>query len=103
LSALEAHGWPGNIRELRNVIDRAVLLAADGTITPEHVIFDEPVEGGEPKATGTGSSDDPERARILDALQKCGGSQTRAAQLLGISRRTLTNRLNALDLPRPRK
>jgi two-component system, NtrC family, response regulator AtoC len=102
MSRLEGHAWPGNIRELRNVIDRAVLLAADGIISPEHLLFDEPPADGE-QGTTPGASDDPERARILDALQRCGGSQTKAAQLLGISRRTLTNRLNALDLPRPRK
>jgi pSer/pThr/pTyr-binding forkhead associated (FHA) protein len=47
--------------------------------------------------------EDPERKRIMDALTRCGGNQTRAAKLLGISRRTLTNRLNELALPRPRK
>jgi transcriptional regulator with PAS, ATPase and Fis domain len=88
--ALLRYAWPGNVRELRNVIDRAVLLAED-RIEKEHLIFEET------------PSDDPERERILKALQECGGNQTKAAKVLGISRRTLTNRLNEFQLPRPRK
>ncbi len=52
---------------------------------------------------GTGSPDDEERARILRALTQVGGNQTKAAELLGISRRTLINRMITLGLPRPRK
>ncbi|MBL8609666.1 MAG: sigma 54-interacting transcriptional regulator [Myxococcales bacterium] len=47
--------------------------------------------------------DDGERQRVLDALDRCGGNQTRAAKMLGISRRTMLNRLDALGIPRPRK
>jgi len=43
------------------------------------------------------------QARIAEALRSCAGNQTRAARLLGISRRTLVNRLNEFNLPRPRK
>jgi two-component system, NtrC family, response regulator AtoC len=96
-AALTAHGWPGNVRELRNVVERAVLLCAGDRIDPEHLVFDET-----PGAAAL-VDEDPERARILEALSKCGGNQTRAAKLLGLSRRTLTNRLNAFALPRPRK
>jgi DNA-binding NtrC family response regulator len=46
---------------------------------------------------------DLERQRITDALRSCGGNQTKAAELLGISRRTLVNRLDQYELPRPRK
>jgi DNA-binding NtrC family response regulator len=90
--ALLRHAWPGNVRELRNVIERAVLLAND-RIEKEHLIFDE----------NAAQAEDPERERILKALSECGGNQTRAAKVLGISRRTLTNRLNEFALPRPRK
>ena len=97
LAALLAHSWPGNIRELRNVIDRAVLLGTEDRIEPDDLVFDVAA------ATASIVDTDPERARILDALAQCGGNQTRAAKLLGISRRTLTNWLNNFDVPRPRK
>jgi DNA-binding NtrC family response regulator len=44
-----------------------------------------------------------ERQRIVEALERCGGNQTAAAEMLGISRRTLVTRLGTYDLPRPRK
>jgi len=44
-----------------------------------------------------------ERQRIVQALEQCGGNQTQAAQVLGMSRRTLVNRVAAMGLPRPRK
>lgn len=46
---------------------------------------------------------DLERERIIEALNQCGGNQTKASEMLGISRRTLLNRLDAYSLPRPRK
>jgi DNA-binding NtrC family response regulator len=113
------HGWPGNVRELKNVIDRAVVLAED-LITNEHL----PPLGAGPR-TGRGSwppeasPDDSElddlaesrvrtlprtdRDSVADALRRCGGNQTRAAKLLGVSRRTLITRLEHYGLPRPRK
>ena len=52
---------------------------------------------------GEGSSDDEKRDRLIRALEACGGNQTRAAEMLGISRRTLINRLDRWKLPRPQK
>jgi DNA-binding NtrC family response regulator len=142
LAMLTKYEWPGNIRELRNVIDRAVLLCGDGgVIGTEHLPVDKmtaprarnarPVSlipatlpppdrtfGGVPSAA-TGeflalpiSGDPPadlrteietlEKQRILDALGRCGGNQTQAARLLGISRNTLVSRLAAYDVVRPR-
>jgi DNA-binding NtrC family response regulator len=111
---LLGYSWPGNIRELKNVMERASLLAIDDEILPEHL----PVEklSTDWRAAPRADSDRPltesdlermmeeeERRRILDALDKCGGNQTRAADLLGISRRTLSKRLNKYGVPRPRK
>ncbi len=104
LARLRGHTWPGNLRELRNAMERAVLLAAGGPIEPEHLT------GIGAAQLVAGEADNLrdeiaalERQRILDALARCAGNQTQAAQLLGMPRRTLINRLAAYGLPRPRK
>ena len=206
LQLLKGYSWPGNIRELRNIIERAVILCTGSRITPEHLPVERlqkkpsmstrptsapssssssasmPPHGlsprparamvsqppGQPQridddddddaatatrpalrrapqgfADRTGNPNDPttlpprrpgvdplreardvvresraeparpeslkdavsdlERERIIDALKQCGGNQTKAAEMLGISRRTLLNRLDQYNLPRPRK
>jgi two-component system, NtrC family, response regulator AtoC len=108
LELLAGYAWPGNIRELRNAMERAVLLASDGVIEPGHL----PVE----KLSSTWRSEEralaapdlsPEdqaaRDRIVEALQRCAGNQTRAADLLGMSRQTLSKWLARYAIPRPRK
>jgi len=126
LARLVEHSWPGNIRELRSVIERAVLLAQGGTVLPEHCALStrtpsgprassaaiaqpESVPGA-PSAESVSSSaqlkdevKELEKRRIIDAIAQCAGNQTKAARLLGISRRALLHRLDAYDLPRPRK
>jgi two-component system, NtrC family, response regulator AtoC len=108
---LMAHDWPGNVRELRNVIDRALLLAAGGPIRPEHLMFDAapppaPAAAPAPRPVApppAAEAGDPERDRILAALDACAGNQTRAARELGMSRATLVNKLAIHRIPRPRK
>jgi DNA-binding NtrC family response regulator len=98
LERLEAHSWPGNIRELRNLVERAVVLCGEGPIEPEH-LFAEPsheLVAGDPSTMD-------ERTRILHALQQCAGNQTRAAKLLGISRKTLGVKMDAYSIARPQK
>ena len=107
LARLERHDWPGNARELRNVIERAALLAAGGEVRPEHILIDAVA----PLAEGTTPSTEPfldgearaDRDRILAALEACQGNQTRAARELGVSRATLVHKLGLYRLPRPRK
>jgi two-component system response regulator AtoC len=113
LQALERHDWPGNVRELKAVIERALLLARDGAIGARHLAFSPRAavagagdgEGGVASdaflATLTAEQRD-ERARFVEALERAGGNQTRAAQLLGVSRSTMTNRLRLYRITRPR-
>ena len=115
LASLRAHPWPGNIRELRNVIERAVVLSEGDTIQPRHISLrdgigsadDAPPFALEPPPAGKTTASQPglmdelvevERKRILEAMDLAGGNQTVAARLLQISRRTLVYRLGQLDL-----
>jgi DNA-binding NtrC family response regulator len=117
LELLRRHAWPGNVRELRNVIARAVVLCAGDEILPEHLpeslrtpaaapAVAAPIVASAPPAGGEdlqGEIKSLERVRIIEALDRCGGNQSRAAEQLGISRRTLVSRLSEFGLPRPRK
>ena len=115
IELLQGHVWPGNVRELRSVMRRAVALSNGVVITPR----DLPVEkltapfvadrsdrhGAVPQLFDEVRREREaiERQRIVDALERSAGNQTEAARLLGVSRRTLINRLEAYGMPRPRK
>lgn len=99
---LRAHAWPGNVRELRNAIERAFVESEGGPIAPSH-LQRLPASGASSPAPAAGPETDGERARIVAALEACAGNQTKAAAMLGISRRTLIYRLDHYGLPRPRK
>jgi DNA-binding NtrC family response regulator len=110
LEALTAYAWPGNIRELRNVIDRAVLLCDGEQLLPRHLpskITNAPPPASaaeaDPRSRLLREIEALERERVIDALARCAGNQTQAAELLGISRRTLVARLGQYELPRPRR
>jgi len=119
LAALSAHNWPGNVRELQNVIERAVILCGDaGLLEPEHLGFSTRPISAVPVTTapsalvtslGTVSTTSPpvatsnnnmvslaelEKQHILAALEKTQQNRTHAAKVLGISVRTLRNKLN---------
>jgi transcriptional regulator with GAF, ATPase, and Fis domain len=156
-ATLAAYAWPGNIRELRNVIHRALLLCHGDVITEAHLPIESmgrtivtrgrglgdttphpeleprrrdatippqippqvppqvPPRGPPPIPPRTtaptraqpddlkSSVEQLERDRIVAALEACAGNQTRTAQLLGITRRVLLNRLDRYGIPRPRK
>jgi len=108
LKKLRAHGWRGNVRELENAMHRAVLLAHGDSIGPDAVQLSGPpaqAAGARPTATavapgaaaGTGlvgrTVADVERDLILETLNHCLGNRTHAANILGISIRTLRNKL----------
>ena len=93
---LEKYPWPGNIRELRNAMERAVLLSRGELILPDHL----PARVGEAAKTAGGpETTDPEglaeieRQAIVQALRQHNGNRTETARALGISRRTLIYKL----------
>jgi DNA-binding NtrC family response regulator len=96
LSLLESYEWPGNVRELKNVIQRAVLVATGETLLPNHLPprF-RPDRPTRPRVTfeiGT-TLDEVEREMVVRALAVAENNRKRAAELLGISRRSLYNKL----------
>ncbi|MGV3708378.1 MAG: sigma-54-dependent transcriptional regulator [Gemmatimonas sp.] len=102
LDVLTRYRWPGNVRELRNVIERAVLLSTDGVI----VARDLPLgieTGGASRATPTAPMTliELERRHIQDVLDRTGWHQGRAADLLGISPKTLYRKIKDYGFHRP--
>jgi two-component system, response regulator FlrC len=111
LAMLYAHHWRGNVRELENTMHRAVLMEQGNTIEPNaimlsgqgfapdgHVQASPGKDGGGPATEGAGTLvgrtvADVERDLIIDTLQHCLGNRTHAATILGISIRTLRNKL----------
>ncbi|SNS12378.1 DNA-binding transcriptional response regulator, NtrC family, contains REC, AAA-type ATPase, and a Fis-type DNA-binding domains [Humidesulfovibrio mexicanus] len=119
---LAAYDWPGNVRELQNLMERAVLLAQGGPIQQRHFLLDgdawgidlpeADAPGHEPAPAGTDAAPQPappttrqeavsvmplhemEKQLILKSLSETSGNRTQAAELLGISVRTLRNKLN---------
>ena len=117
LKILSSYEWPGNVRELQNVMERAVILTEPGQEITPHILEPMfPIEllnhswaEGEAQTTARTSSElvfpdnivpleDIEREYILHALRKAKGNRTQTAQMLGISIRTLRNKLNELKL-----
>ena len=102
VAMLERYAWPGNIRELRNVVERMAILAPDHRITtdalPLEIRLPQP-----PRHTGLhGVRDSAERDRILEALSQTRWNVSGAARLLGIERTHLHKRMRALGLSRER-
>ena len=102
IAALKSHVWPGNVRELANVIEHATILCDDGPITADHL----PAHFNRRQLTGAAANQpgpislrDLEMQAIYQALERHGGNKPKAADELGISLKTLYNKLNqASDL-----
>ena len=96
---LEAHHWPGNVRELRNVLERAMIVSTSDEIATEDLPeFAEPPSAPAVAAAVPISLADRERRAILEALEQTGGHREKAAELLGVSVRTLYSRLKEYDI-----
>jgi len=97
LTALKNHDWPGNVRELENTIERAVILCPHDTIAGDYL----PAKlrtGAEPDRIDELNLPEMEKRTITKALDKSSWNQSRAAQLLGISRKQLRTRMKNLGL-----
>ena len=97
--ALQTYSWPGNLRQLKNIVKRATLLAQSNFITLAELGYElqEPV-----RSTGTQTfslhDEAAEKKRILEALKQTGNNKSKAAVLLGIDRKTLYNKLKLYDI-----
>jgi DNA-binding NtrC family response regulator len=99
---LENYAWPGNVRELRNVLERAAILCVEASVTsqqlPREIVGT--ANPGVPSPEGSHaivSLEAMERLYIQNVLDAAGGNKTRAAELLGITRLTLRNKLKHDD------
>jgi len=106
LDMLVRYDWPGNIRELENCIERAVIMAREEWIVPAD--FPPPLRvlsaGGEREEMDIPSGitlDEMERALIVKTLAQAGGNRTKTAEILGINRRTLQNKLKIYGINQP--
>jgi DNA-binding NtrC family response regulator len=82
--------WPGNVRQLENVTERAVILRKAGLIQPVDLPPDMQLHGSSEQGR---TLDDLERQHIVQLFEECGGNQSRVARILGISRRTVYRKL----------
>jgi transcriptional regulator with PAS, ATPase and Fis domain len=105
MEALRRHAWPGNVRELQNLLERLVVLADAEAVTAAEVERElarsmSPVSASAPLSGATLSEQraDLERDAVKQALERAKGNRSLAARLLGVSRRTLYNKLEALGL-----
>jgi DNA-binding NtrC family response regulator len=101
MTAFQSHSWPGNVRELRNTLERAVIICSGPTVEPKHLppgfgkfVARVPVHEGNSIHLGVGTTvDEAERLLILKTLESTHNNKTRAAEILGISLKTLHNKL----------
>ena len=94
MERISQYTWPGNLREMRNTVMRAALLAQGNPIRVEHLGIDMNID----KPINILHDPDRERTKIVSALQKCSGNKSKAAAMLGIDRKTLYNKLKLYQI-----
>lgn len=94
MERISQYTWPGNLREMRNTVMRAALLAQGNPIRVEHLGIDMSID----KPINILHDPDSERTKIVSALQKCSGNKSKAAAMLGIDRKTLYNKLKLYQI-----
>jgi len=101
MRAFRAYAWPGNIRELENVVERALILSTGSTLATDPLFS--PARRG-PSTAGSSLLSDVERQHIVDVLERCGwkvAGTGNAAARLGLNRSTLLSRMKKLGITRP--
>ncbi len=98
MKALEDYDWPGNVRELRNVIEKMCVLSSGGKLTIDDVPLEIVRPAAEVAFRPSQTLEETEKAKILSVLDSCKGNKSRAAEVLGISRRTLHRKINEWGL-----
>jgi two-component system response regulator HydG len=98
MKALQAYHWPGNIRQLKNVIERAVVLAKGRMITMKELPEEFLSQQEHHETLSKKTLKDLESQAIKDALRECKGNKSKAAKILGISRKAFYKRLREFQL-----
>jgi DNA-binding NtrC family response regulator len=98
VESLEAYGWPGNTRELRNVLERAAILSRGQVLVPRDLRFSASLEGASPSADSRLTLEEVERRHIERVLAEEGGHVERAARRLGVPRSSLYERIKRLGI-----
>lgn len=101
LEKFKSYNWPGNLRELRNIIKRSVLLSQGEFIEisalPEEIIYAELIQHQTSSSSLKDAATEAERERILKVLSQTGNNKSKAAKILNIDRKTLYNKLKSYD------
>ena len=113
IAALQSHNWPGNIRELRNAVTKAAVLTRSEVIRSSDLLLAPgprpklndpvPISAAPPNGSNGANLDRLEKTAILETLARTNGHQQRAAEILGISRRTLSRKLKLYGMEAARQ